>query len=145
MQHHSSANWIKVLVSTALPTRTRPNIPTTSPSHQESYTSLLTSSTRGQTEKQEELLIPQLVTVHAKLIQLCLTLCIPMDHSLFGSSVHGILQARILEWVAISSSRRSPGPGFKPRTHVYLHWQADSLPLVPPGKPPGSQQPERES
>ena len=81
--------------------------PTASPSHQEIHTSLLTSSTRGQTEKQEELLIPQLVTVHAKLIQLCLTLCIPMDHSLFGSSVHGILQARILEWVAISSSRGS--------------------------------------
>ena len=34
--------------------------------------------------------------------QLCLTLCDPMDHSLPGSSVHGILQARILEWVAIS-------------------------------------------
>ena len=33
--------------------------------------------------------------------QLCLTLCDPMDRSLPGSSVHGILQARILEWVAI--------------------------------------------
>ena len=37
--------------------------------------------------------------------QACLTLCNPMDGSLPGSSVHGILQARILEWVAISSSR----------------------------------------
>ena len=37
--------------------------------------------------------------------QSCLTLCDPMDHSPQGSSVHGILQARILEWVAISSSR----------------------------------------
>ena len=37
--------------------------------------------------------------------QLCLTLCNPMDCSLPGSSVHGISQARILEWVAISSSR----------------------------------------
>ena len=36
--------------------------------------------------------------------QLCLTLCDPMDHSLSSSSVHGILQARILEWVAISLS-----------------------------------------
>ena len=42
--------------------------------------------------------------VHAKSLQLCLTLCDPMDHSLPGSSVHGILQARILEWVAISFS-----------------------------------------
>ena len=37
--------------------------------------------------------------------QLCLTLCDPMDSSLPGSSWHGILQARILEWVAISFSR----------------------------------------
>ena len=36
---------------------------------------------------------------------LCLTLCDPMDCSLPGSSVHGIFQARILEWVAISFSR----------------------------------------
>ena len=39
--------------------------------------------------------------------KLCLTLCDPMDCSLPDSSVHGILQARILEWVAISFSRRS--------------------------------------
>ena len=39
--------------------------------------------------------------------QSCLTLCDPMDCSLLGSSIHGILQARILEWVAISFSRRS--------------------------------------
>ena len=40
-------------------------------------------------------------------IQLCPTLCDPMDYSPPGSSVHGILQARILEWVAISFSRGS--------------------------------------
>ena len=40
----------------------------------------------------------------------CLTLGNPMDYSLPGSSVHGILQARILEWVAISSSRGSSQP-----------------------------------
>ena len=39
--------------------------------------------------------------------QLCLTLCDPVDCSPPASSVHGILQARILEWVAISSSRGS--------------------------------------
>ena len=42
--------------------------------------------------------------------QSCLTLCNPMDCSPPGSSVHGILQARILEWVAISSSRGSSQP-----------------------------------
>ena len=39
----------------------------------------------------------------AKLLQSCLTLCDPMDCSLLGSSVPEILQARILEWVAVSS------------------------------------------
>ena len=42
--------------------------------------------------------------------QLCPTLCNPMDCSQTGSSVHGILQARILEWVAISFSRGSSWP-----------------------------------
>ena len=37
--------------------------------------------------------------------QLCPTLCDPMDYSSSGSSVHGILQARIVEWVAMPSSR----------------------------------------
>ena len=46
--------------------------------------------------------------------QLCLTLCNPMHRSLPGSSVHGILQARILGWVAISSSRDLPDPGIEP-------------------------------
>ena len=40
-------------------------------------------------------------------VQLCLTFCDPMDCSPPGSSVHGISQARILEWAAISSSRGS--------------------------------------
>ena len=43
--------------------------------------------------------------------QSCLTLCDPMDCSLPGSSVHGIFQARILEWVAISFSRSSGSRG----------------------------------
>ena len=42
-----------------------------------------------------------------KVAQSCSTLCDPMDGSLPGSSVHGILQARILEWLAIPFSRRS--------------------------------------
>ena len=43
----------------------------------------------------------------AKSRQLCLTLCDPMDCSLPGFSIHGILQARTLEWVAISFSNAS--------------------------------------
>ena len=46
--------------------------------------------------------------MHAKLLQLCLTLFNPMDSSPPGSSVHGILKARILEWVAISFSKETP-------------------------------------
>ena len=49
-------------------------------------------------------------------VQSCLTLCDPMDCSPPGSSVHGILQARILEWAAISSSRRSSWP--RKWTHI---------------------------
>ena len=45
-----------------------------------------------------------------KVAQLCPTLCDPMDCSLPGSSIHGIFQTRILEWVAISFSRGSPRP-----------------------------------
>ena len=54
--------------------------------------------------------------VCAKSPQSCPTLCNPMKYSQPGSSVHGILQARILEWVAIPSSRGSSLP--KDRTHV---------------------------
>ena len=46
----------------------------------------------------------------AKSLQSCPTLCKPMDCSPLGSSVHGILQAKILEWVIISFSRRSSKP-----------------------------------
>ena len=52
--------------------------------------------------------------MHAKSLQSCPTLCDPMDRSLPGSSVHGILQARILEWVAMPFSRGSSDPGIKP-------------------------------
>ena len=50
------------------------------------------------------------VRVHAKWLQSCLTLCDPMDCGPPGSSVHGILQARILEWVAMPSSKGSSQP-----------------------------------
>ena len=55
--------------------------------------------------------------VHAKSLQSCLTPCDPMDCSPPGSSVHGILQARILEWVAMPSSRHS-APGTESASSV---------------------------
>ena len=58
----------------------------------------------------------QLLCLHYVRAQMHLTLCHLMDCSPPGSSVHGILQARILEWVAISSSRGSFQP--QDQTHV---------------------------
>ena len=53
--------------------------------------------------------------VHAcKVVSVVSTLCNTMDYSPPGSYVHGIFQARILEWVAISFSRDLPNPGMKP-------------------------------
>ena len=52
----------------------------------------------------------------SEVAQSCLTLCNPMAYSPPGSSIHGILQARILEWVAISFSRGSSQP--RDWTHV---------------------------
>ena len=65
--------------------------------------------------------------VKVKVTQLCLTLCDPMDYT-----VHGIVQARILEWIAFPFSRESSQPGVEPR---FPALQADSLPTEPPGKP----------
>ena len=70
----------------------------------------------------------------AKSLQSCLTLYNHMNCSPPGSSVHGILQARIVEWDAMPSRGSSPA---RNRTCLLclLHWQAGSLLLVPPGKP----------
>ena len=67
-------------------------------------------------------------SLKVKVAQLCPTLCDPMDWRPTGSSVQGILQARILQWVAISFSKGSS----QPRSPAL---QADSLPSQPPGKP----------
>ena len=74
--------------------------------------------------------------VRAKSLRLSLTLLDPMDYSPLGSSIQGILQARILEWAAMSFSRGS----YLPRDHTHIsvqlpHWQAGSLLLAPAGKP----------
>ena len=62
-----------------------------------------------------------------KVAQSCLTLCDPMDYT-----VHGILQARILKWLALPFYRDLPNPGIEPRSPALL---VDSLPAEPPGKP----------
>jgi len=63
--------------------------------------------------------------------QSCLTLCNPMDYSQAPLSM-GILQARILEWVAISFTRDLPNPGIEPRSSAL---QMDSLPSEPQRSP----------
>ena len=69
-------------------------------------------------------------TIRISRAQWCLTLCHPVDCSPLGSSVHGIFQARILEQVAISSSRGSAWPRDWTLVSLsLLHWQADSLSL----------------
>ena len=68
-----------------------------------------------------------LYSMKLKVAQSCPTLCDPMDYT-----VHGILQARILEWVAFSFTRGSPNPGIEPRSPTL---QTDSLPAEPQGKP----------
>ena len=62
----------------------------------------------------------------------CLTLCVPTDYNPSGSSVHGILQARILEWVVIPFFRDLPDPEIESRSSAL---QADSLPLSHQGSP----------
>ena len=64
----------------------------------------------------------------SEVTQSCPTLCDPMDCSLPGSSIHGIFQAIVLEWIAISFSRGSPDPGIEPGSPVL---EADSLPSEP--------------
>ena len=71
----------------------------------------------------------------AKSLQLCLTLCDPMDQSPPSFSVHGIHQARVLEWIAIHSSKGSSQPRDQTWVSCLLHWVVGSLPLVPPWKP----------
>ena len=72
------------------------------------------------------------VCMHAQLLQLGLTLCYPMYHTLSGFSAYGILPARILEWVAIPSSRVS----FQPRDQTCIPCIAGKFfTTEPQGKP----------
>ena len=67
--------------------------------------------------------------------QSCLTLCDPIDWCLAGSSIYGILQARILEWVVIPFSRVSSRPRSNQIKSCLPELQADSLLSEPPGNP----------
>ena len=78
------------------------------------------------------------IKLHSRSVgQSCLALCNPTDFSLPGSSVHGIFQARILEWVALCYSRGTSGP--RDRTcvsciscigrHILYHWATWETPL----------------
>ena len=69
--------------------------------------------------------VSKAVCAHAQLLQWCPALCDPVDCNPSGSSVHGILQARIMEWVAISSPGDLPDPGIELRSPAL---QADDLP-----------------
>ena len=68
-------------------------------------------------------------------LQSCPTLFDRTDCSPPDFSVHGILQATILEWVAMAFSRGSSRPRDQTGvSFIYMHWQAGSLPLVPAGR-----------
>ena len=84
----------------------------------------------GQLQGKSEIRI--LFHIISVVAQSCPTLFDPVDCSPPGSSVHGILQGRILESVAISFSRGSSDPGIEPGSPAS---QADALPSEPPGKP----------
>ena len=67
----------------------------------------------------------------SEVTQSCPTLCDPVDCSLPGFSVHGFLQARILEWSPFPSPADLPDPGIKPESPAL---EADALTSEPPGK-----------
>ena len=71
----------------------------------------------------------------AKSLKLHPMLCESMGYNPPSFSVHGVLLARILEWVVMPSSRDLPDPGIKPLPFVTPALQADSLPLNHQGSP----------
>ena len=71
----------------------------------------------------------------AACVQSCPTLCEPVDSSLPGSSVHGILRPEYWKGLPLPFLRDLPNPGIKPKSLCLLHWQTDSLPLHHLGSP----------
>ena len=72
--------------------------------------------------------------MHAQTIQLCPILSNLMSCSLQGSSVHGIFQAIVVEWVAISSSRDLPDPGTEPTSPMAPALAGEFFITEPSGK-----------
>ena len=72
--------------------------------------------------------------VCAELLQVCPTPCDPMGCRPAGSSVHGIPQARTLEWVAAPFARDLPNPGVEPESLMPPALTGGSLPLMLPGR-----------
>ena len=68
-------------------------------------------------------------------LQLCPILCDPVDCSPAGSFVHGIIQARILEWIATSFSRDLPNPGTEPVSLESPAFASGFFITAPPWKP----------
>ena len=78
------------------------------------------------------IIIIQVNTVCVCLVaQSCLTLCDSLDCSLPGSSVHGVFQARILEWIALPFPGDLSNPGMEPVSLGIPALQADSFPAEP--------------
>ena len=95
-------------VSSMLPASTTPQPPTTAQSWQQPRVLQSTATLPGLVSRATWICcVISCEKVKVLVAQLCPTLCDPMNCSLPGSSVHGILQARILEWNAISFSKGS--------------------------------------
>ena len=105
---HHAASPFQVFAQTV-----HPEIKPSSPSHLLTFHLITLRYSGG---KKKEVLVAQL----------CVTLCHPMDYSLPGSSMHGILQARILKWLPCPPPVDLPDPGIKPKSPAL---QANSLPL----------------
>ena len=73
--------------------------------------------------------------IHARPLQSCLTLCDPMECSPPGSSVHGILQARTLEWVACPPPGDLPDPVIKPASPAAPCVEGGFFTTEPPENP----------
>ena len=91
----------------------------------------LPSKIKGKLKKKNTGFASDILFLGLKVVIVCVLshvwlFCDPMNCSLPGSSDHGIFQARILQWVAISSTRGSSWPGIEPRSPAL---QADSLPF----------------
>ena len=103
--YHNCQNWEAIKIPlrnwVSKPTLVHPSI------HPKEHYSALKSNEWSSHEEDMEETRMHTARVHAKSLQSCLTLCDPMGYSPPGSSVHGILQARILEWVVMPSSRGS--------------------------------------